>query len=184
MIANSEESTGSKSAKEEFHIDMSGVLKGSRTVGIACVNLMDKDDHVGCALNGEMLRRIRVMLFSKEQKIEKSKIYAICIFLLVSRIIDRVSILVVCWDEEFPYVKNNLITLLSEINRQNDFEIISIRDKRAILRNPNFNSIAHNAANHYREKAQKKWRRVRSKGLNYVEIDYKTIKWYFEKLKM
>lgn len=164
--------------KEDFHIDMSGRISRRRNIGIACVSI-DSREHNGCALKGNLIKFIQKNLFLGSIYEERSKLYAICIYLLIKNKVDNINTLIVCNDEDFTYVKEYLILLM---NGKIPFNIINITELRNKL-GKKVKSLAHNFAKCYRKKALKRHKWEKGKELNVVEINYRLIKTYWDLIK-
>ena len=114
--------------KDDYHVDMSGRIYEGKTVGIAIVGTKMKE-HYGCALKGNLIKLIKKELYKKNIYNDSAKIYAICIYLLIKEIQNRIKTLIICNDEDFIIVKNNLKKLLRDYN----FDIINISEFRKRL---------------------------------------------------
>ena len=64
-----------------YHIDLSNKFWKDKTTGIACVEAESKW-HIGCALGNRIKRYIERKLYKYEDRIERAKLYAICIYYL------------------------------------------------------------------------------------------------------
>src|SRR3989344_8588155 len=114
--------------KDNFHVDMSGRIYEGKTIGIALVGAKTKINY-GCALKGNLIKLIKRELFKKNFFDDSTKLYAICIYLLVKEIKDKINLLIICNDEDFNVVKIALSNLLKDYN----FEIINISEFRKRL---------------------------------------------------
>ncbi len=153
-------------------------MNRTKTVGIACVSAESRK-HNGCALDEELLRLVKRKLFSDGFRIECAKVYAICIYLLIKDRLAEIDQLIICYDEDFTYVKAYLLILLSS---ETTFSIINIRDLRRILQK-NISSLADKYANHYRKRALKKRKWIKGSALHVVEVNYDIIERYWNSLK-
>ena len=163
--------------KDNFHVDMSGRIYESKTIGIALVGTKSKL-HYGCAIKGNLIRLIKKELFKGNIYEDSAKLYSICIYLLVKDIKDKVKILIICNDEDFEIVKLSLSSLLKDYS----FEIINITEYRKRL-GRDIGSLADNYANIYRRRALKPYRWLKGKEIKIVEINFNLIKKYWEELK-
>jgi len=164
--------------RDNFHVDMSGRIYENRTIGIALVGTETKINS-GCALKGNLIKLIKRKLFNKNIFEDSAKLYAICIYLLVKEIKEKIRTLIICNDEDFEIVKRVLSNLLQEL----DFEIINISEFRKRL-GRNIGSFADNYANIYRRKALKPNRWAKGKELNVVKINFSIIKKYWNENKV
>lgn len=160
--------------KDNFHVDMSGRIYEEKTIGIALVGT-ETDTHYGCALKGNLVKFIKRNLFKKNIYEDSAKLYAICIYLLVKDIKERIKILIICNDEDFRIVNE----VLSKLLKNYDFEIISISKFRKQL-GKNIGSLADNYARIYRRRALKINRQIKGKKLNIVEVNFNIIKQHWE----
>lgn len=163
--------------KDIFHIDMSGRIYENKTIGVALVGTETKINY-GCALKGNLIKFVKRNLFGKNVFQDSAKLYAICIFLLLNCIKDKILTLVICNDEDFTAVNKFLVRLLCNPN----FEIINISEFRKRT-GQNIGSLADNYAGIYRKRALKPTKQIRGKELNVVLINFKIIKRYWEELK-
>lgn len=164
-------------AKDSFHVDMSGRIYEGKTIGIALVGTETKVNY-GCAIKGKMIKLIKKQLFKNNIYKDAAKLYAICIFLLVKEIKDKINLLIICNDEDFSIVKKILTYLLNDCS----FEIINIVEFRRRL-GRNIGSFADNYANIYRRKALKLNRHYKGREINVVEVNYKLVKQYWAELE-
>ncbi|HVA83016.1 MAG TPA: hypothetical protein VNF06_02525 [Candidatus Aquilonibacter sp.] len=166
---------------EDFHVDMSGKLSRTSTVGIACLSPALKL-HSGCALSGELLKDLRKKLFAPTASLkrENAKIYAICIYLLINDRRPQIKRLIICNDENFELVKAYL-SLLLEPNSIT-FEIINIGDLRKIF-GRNFKSPADKYANKYRQRALEERNWEKGTALSVVKVDYKILSDHLKSLE-
>ncbi|MBS3080850.1 hypothetical protein J4221_05235 [Candidatus Pacearchaeota archaeon] len=164
--------------KDDYHVDMSGRIYEGKTVGIAIVGTKMKE-HYGCALKGNLIKLIKKELYKKNIYNDSAKIYAICIYLLIKEIQNRIKTLIICNDEDFIIVKNNLKKLLRDYN----FDIINISEFRKRL-GRNIGSLADNYARIYRRRALKPYKQLKGKKLNVVKITYILIKQYWGELNL
>jgi hypothetical protein len=164
----------------DFHVDMSGRFYRKQTVGIACVGVQSKT-HVGCILQKHLIRSVEKRLYSDDPKLDRAKLYSICIYLLIRRNLDKINTLVICNDENFDLVKACLHTILVA-EKQPRFAIISISDLKKRV-GFDIESLADNYAKHYRKRAlnRNKWN-IGVK-LNIIEVKYKDIETYWEILE-
>lgn len=156
--------------KNDFHVDMSGRIYENRTIGIALVEARTGINY-GCALKGNLIKLIKKSLFKKNIFEDSARLYAICIYLLVKEVKDKINALIICNDEDFKVVKN----VLSQLLFKYEFEIINISEFRRRL-GRNVGSIADNYAKIYRRRALKPKRHSIGKQLNIVEVTFKIIK--------
>lgn len=156
---------------------MSGRIYEERTIGIALVGTETKENY-GCTIKGKAIKLIKRQLFKGNIYEDAAKLYAICIFLLVKEIKNKINLLIICNDEDFNIVKSALICLLKDYS----FEIINIIEFRKRL-GRNVGSLADNYANIYRRKALKPNRHSKGRKINIVKIDYRTIKQYWTELE-
>ena len=77
--------------KDSFHVDMSGRIYENKTIGIALVGTETKRNY-GCALKGNLVMLIKKQLFKKSLFEDSAKPYAICIFLLVREVKDKINL--------------------------------------------------------------------------------------------
>ena len=159
-----------------FHVDMSGRIYNNKTIGIALVGTETKENY-GCAVKGNLLKLIRSRLFGENKFDDPAKLYAICIFLLVSRVKGKINSLIICNDEDFTKVKKFLTKLLESFN----YEIMSIGDFRKQL-GRNVGSFADNYARIYRKRALKP-KRLKGRKINVILVNYQIIKQQWERLK-
>lgn len=162
--------------KDNFHVDMSGRIYENKTIGIAIVGTKTKI-HYGCALKGNLLKLIKEKLFRKTIFEDSAKLYAICIFILVKEIKNKIDTLIICNDEDFELVEKFLRSLLKNYN----FEIINIGEFRKRL-GRNIGSLADNYARIYRKKALKPNRWIKGKKLNVTEVTFTIIKQHWEEI--
>lgn len=163
--------------KDNFHIDMSGRIYKNKTIGIALVGTETRENY-GCALKGNLIKIVKKRLFKKNFYEDSAKLYAICIYLLIKEIKMNINTLIICNDENFFIVKKVLVKLL----RDYDFEIINISEFRKRL-GRDIGSLADNYAKIYRRRALKPNRRFIGQKINIIEVTYKIIEKYWEKLK-
>ena len=162
--------------KENFHVDMSGRIYEGKTIGVSIVGAETKI-HFGCALKGNLIKLIKKELFKDNIFQDAAKLYAICIYLLLNELDNKINSLVICNDEDFEIVKKSLCKLLNNPK----FEIINITEFRKRL-GINVGSPADNYARTYRKRALKPTRLAKGKKLNVVPITYTIIKKYWEKI--
>ena len=124
----------------------------------------------GCALKGNLLKLIKNKLFKSSIKYDSAKLYAICIYLLVKEIKDKINLLIICNDADFSIVKEKLSSLLEEHN----FEIINISEFRNRL-GRKIGSLADNYANIYRRRALKIIRGLHGRKINIIKVNFDTI---------
>jgi hypothetical protein len=163
--------------RDNFHVDMSGRIYENKTIGISIVGTETKENY-GCALKGNLIQLIKRRLFKQNFYEDSAKLYAICIFLLIREIKDKINTLIICNDEDFNIVRKNLIVLLREFN----FEIIDIGEFRKRL-GRNIGSLADNYANIYRRRALKPNRLSKGKELKITKVNYKIIENCWRELK-
>lgn len=163
--------------EDNFHVDMSGRIYGKKIIGIALVGTKT-GINLGCALKGNLLELIKAKLFKGNVYEDSAKLYAICIYLLVSNLKKDIKSLIICNDEDFRVVKKVLNYLLKNYN----FEIINISEFRKRL-GRNVGSFADNYAKIYRRRALKKNRQVKGKKLNIVEVTFNIIEKFWKKLE-
>lgn len=144
--------------KKVFHVDMSGRIYENKNIGIAVVNPISSENY-GCALKGNLIKLIKRNLFKSNIYKDYAKLYAICIYLLIKDITDNIDILIICNDEDFSIVKENLQKLL----KNTSFKIINITEFRREL-GRNIGSLADNYARAYRKRAlnPSKWDKGKS----------------------
>ena len=160
----------------DFHVDMSGRIYESKTIGIALV-CSERKINFGCALKGNLVKLMKRKLFDKNIYEDSAKLYGICIYLLLKEISEKVDVLIICNDEDFKIVKKTIKGLGNF-----DFEIIDIGEFRKRL-GRNIGSLADNYAKIYRRKALKPNRLSFGKKLNVVEVNYKIIEKSWGRLK-
>lgn len=163
--------------EDNFHIDMSGRIYGKKTIGIALVGT-NTGINCGCALKGNLLRVIKTKLFGREVYENSAKLYAICIYLLVSNLKIGIKTLIICNDEDFRIVKKVLDFLLKDY----DFEIINISEFRKRL-GRKVGSFADNYAKIYRRRALKLNHHIKGRKLNVVEVTFNIIEKVWTRLK-
>ncbi|MDO8509474.1 MAG: hypothetical protein Q7S27_07400 [Nanoarchaeota archaeon] len=163
--------------KDNFHVDMSGRIYEGKTIGIAIVGTKTKLNY-GCALKGNLIKLIKKELFIKNIFEESAKLYAICIYMLIKEVENKIDTLIICNDEDFKIVKEILLKLL----KNNNFEIINISEFRKRL-GRNVGSFADNYARIYRKRALKPKKWPKGKEINVIPITYRLIKRYWEELK-
>lgn len=163
--------------KDNFHVDMSGRIYEGKNIGIAIIGTKTKINY-GCALKGNLIKLVKKELFKKNIFEDSAKLYAICIYLLVKEVKEKIDTLIICNDEDFEVVKGILSRLLKGYN----FEIINISEFRKRL-GRNVGSFADNYAKIYRRRALKPKRWLKGKKLNIIEVTYRIIKKYWEELK-
>ncbi|MDO8563805.1 MAG: hypothetical protein Q7R87_02260 [Nanoarchaeota archaeon] len=165
--------------KKDFHIDMSNRIYKKKTIGIACVSA-DKKEHIGCALKGNLIKKIEAELYTSKVDEESAKLYAVCIYFLINNRLKDIETLIICLDEKFDYVKKFLVKLLgADSSRINIISIIELRKKIG----KKIGSLADNMAECYRKRALKPTRWEDGKNLNIVEVDYSMIEEQWERLK-
>lgn len=162
--------------RDNFHVDMSGRIYEDKDIGIALVGVSTKLNY-GCVLKMQLLKKIKQELFGENRYNDSAKLYAICIYLLIERVKDSVSELIVCNDEDFVVVKKTLEALLGE----HCFDIINITEFRKRL-GRNVGSFADNYARIYRKKALKPTKYNHGKEINVINISFVKIKQYWEEL--
>lgn len=160
-----------------YHIDLSNKFWKDKTTGIACVEAESKW-HIGCALGNRIKRYIERKLYKYEDRIERAKLYAICIYYLTKD--EKIGTLVICCDENFSIVKHCLLCLFDKSNTP--LKIISIIEFRKIL-GRSIRSPADNYARAYAKRGLKQLRWNTGTRLNVVEITYSMIKEKWEKIK-
>lgn len=163
--------------KDDFHVDMSGRIYSSKTIGIALVGTQSKINY-GCALNGSLIIKIKRELFRKNIIEDAAKLYAICIYFLVKEVRSDIRTLIICNDEDFQIVKSVLTKLLVDY----DFEIINISEFRKRL-GRNIGSLADNYARIYRKKALNLNKLGQGREINVVKVSFKSIKTIWEEIK-
>ncbi len=163
--------------KYDFHVDMSGRIYENRTIGIALVGTKTRINY-GCALKGNLIKLIKKELFNKNIFEDSAKLYAICIYLLVKEVRDKINVLIICNDEDFNIVRKILERLLGNYN----FEIINISEFRKRL-GRNVGSLADNYARAYRKKALKPSKLLKGKKINVIKVTFTLIKQYWEALR-
>jgi len=162
---------------DDYHVDMSGKISNNRTIGVAIVGTRTKI-HFGCALRGNLIKLIRRKLFSDNSSEDCARLYAICIFLLLENIKEKINTLIICNDEDFRIVKLTLNHLLGNVN----FDIINISEFRKRL-GRDIGSLADNYSKIYRRRALKPNRFSEGKKLNIIEVNFQLIKEYWNKIK-
>jgi hypothetical protein len=163
--------------KEEYHVDMSDKIFRIEDIGIACLGL-PSNTHNGCALRKNLIKIIKKNLCIGEDKEEDAKLYAICIYLLIKDKLDEISLLDICNDEYFEYVRDYLLALLDEIP---PFEIISITEYRKKI-GKDLESPADNYASAYRKRGLHRTRWETGISLNVIDINYSIIQELWDKL--
>ncbi len=163
--------------KDDFHVDMSGRLYENKTIGIALVGTKTRINH-GCALKGNLIKLIKKSIFKNNIFEDSAKLYAICIYLLLREVRDKIKALIICNDENFEVVKKTLLKILKDCN----FEIINISEFRKRL-GRNVGSFADNYARIYRKRALKPNKLLRRKKINVVKVTFSLIKQQWEELK-
>ncbi len=170
-----EQNSDNLNNKGIFHVDMSKRIYENKTIGIAVVESKTKVNY-GCALKGNLIKLIKKRLFNKNIYYDSAKLYAICIFLLIKDIEKEIKTLIICNDEDFNIIKKYLEKLLKSY-----FEIINITEFRKRL-GRKVGSLADNYAKIYRKRALKPSRR-KGKQINVININFRLIKQYWEKIK-
>ena len=165
--------------KEDFHVDMSGKIEKLVDIGIACVGSISKIN-AGCAIKGNMLKKIKKELFCGNKFKERAKVYAICIALVLKANKFEVNRLIICNDEDFRFVKKYLLGLLG--NSMKGIEIINISEFRKVL-GRKINSPADNFARCYRKRGFSYTKRNYGKDINVVKITYHQFKEIWHKIK-
>lgn len=160
-----------------YHVDLSNKFWKDKTTGIACVE-SERKRHIGCALGNRVKRYIEKKLYKYEERIERAKLYAICIYYLTRN--EKMDALVICCDENFSIVKHCLLCLFDKSNAP--LKIISIIEFRKTL-GRSIKSPADNYARAYAKRGMKKMRWNTGAHLNVIEITYAMIKEKWEKIK-
>lgn len=163
---------------EVYHIDLSNKFWKKATTGIACVS-SDNKRHVGCALSMQLKKGINKHLTDMKFKKGRAKLYAICIYYLITENISGINKLVICNDEEFKSVRMYLRYMLGKGIKM---EIISITDYRKEL-GRNIKSLADNFARHYAKRGLNELKQSRGLRLNVIKINYAMINTKWEELK-
>ena len=73
-----------------------------------------KANGIGCALGNRIKRYIERKSDKYEDRIERAKLYAICIYYLTKD--EKIGTLVICCDENFSIVKHCLLCLFDKSN--------------------------------------------------------------------
>jgi hypothetical protein len=149
-----------------IHVDMSGTLRRSQTVGIAWTSATD---HRGCSLDAALIRKLRQL------DIEYSTIYALCIAALIRNHLDKISTIVICNDEPFCDVKAILETVFRNNEAWRQITVKSISEFRREMNDPFARSLADNIANAYRRRARRPNRHHLGVPLNVVPVTITTI---------
>jgi hypothetical protein len=162
-----------------MHIDISRRFYQKGDSGIA-FKVIPSKEHKGIAISNKLKNELK-----RDFCIEKdyAKLSAICIYYLIVDDLDSFDNLVICNDEEYCVVKENLDFLFKSNKGYSSKFITSLSKLRDITGDPKIRSYADKVANIYRRKVLKPLRR-RQKGvnLNIVEINYQKIKNKLEEL--
>lgn len=133
----------------DFHVDLSGTIRDSKNTGIAlCTS--NKKYHVGGCLSSQLKKALK----NHNEFCGKTyAIYAFCIWILIKDNTNHIDKLVICNDEPFLKVKEQLLKLSNNSIKEDN--ISSIFDFRESI-GKKINSPADNPANKYRRYALNK----------------------------
>lgn len=157
-----------------IHVDMSGKFYKKENVGIAWTD-DKKQKHKGLFLSGRQVARI---IETKNADYDFSRLYAICIYLIVKEDIVNIKELILCTDETFIEVKEYLILLLAKEGK-NDKSIKSIgqyrEEKKKEGKGGKIISCADGFANSYRKRGPRECRWDKGRELNIIKAPYEEI---------
>lgn len=155
-----------------MHIDTSCKLYEMSDTGIA-FKIVQTAQHKGLAISNRLKRELDRDL---QAFYDYSRIYAICIYLLIKDSLKEFDVLIICDDEHHVYVKLYLDLLFIKDKEYQSKKVMSIGELRELTGNKKLRSHADGVANIYRRKAlrciQRKQRGVQ---LNIVEVNYSLI---------
>jgi len=162
--------------KHTIHIDMSGNLCKVETVGVSFVSVTDPLFHKGCAISKDILRSL---INVHGLDFDYPRLYAIIIYLIIKDDLDVINNIIICDDQPFNYVRDNLDLLFFGNSNYDCIKVEplgSIREKMG----KNIKSKAHGKSNSYRKRALKIRKHNIGSKLNIVDVSYKQISdlWY------
>jgi hypothetical protein len=152
-----------------IHVDMSGKFHKYENVGIAWTDTKKKQ-HKGISLSGKLIKKLK-----SETNCDNSKLYAICIYLILKGDLENLKRIIICNDENFIEVKDHLGLLFSKINYYKKIEIISISKHREKLGVKKLKSLADSFANSYRKRGYKRANWNRGRNLNTITCKHEDI---------
>lgn len=164
--------------KRVMHVDTSCKLHENRNTGIA-YKIVSSKKHKGLALKRTLKKEL-----DKKLKISKdySKVYALCIYLLVKDNLNLFDVLVICGDEPVPKVKKHLGRFFEKDSEYFNKKVMSITELRELTGNNKLRSYADGVARSYRRRALKnKARQQEGISLNPIRINYKIVEELWKK---
>ncbi len=162
-----------------MHIDTSVKLHKRANTGIA-YKIIESNIHKGLCLKTSLKRDLRKNL---QVQNDYSRLYAICIYLIIKDSLKLFDTLIICEDERVWEVKLYLDLLFEEDSEYHTKIVLSLIEFRKKLGNMNIKSYADGISSSYRKRALKCLARQQEGiSLNPIKVNYPIIENYWKDL--